>query len=88
MLADPAEAGEMNSTVTELAEAGEIKLTLADPADRMLVIQLQPAKFRRWWIQLKQANEVALADPAALLHLSRVTGLSSELGSSTCTNHH
>jgi hypothetical protein len=56
MLADPAEAGEMNSTVTELAEAGEIKLTLADPADRMLVIQLQPAKFRRWWIQLEQAN--------------------------------
>jgi hypothetical protein len=56
MLADPAEAGEMNSTVTELAEAGEIKLTLADPADRMLVIQLHLAKFRRWWIQLKQAN--------------------------------
>ena len=56
MLADPAEAGEMKSTVTDLAEAGEIKLTLADPADRMLVIQMQPAKFRRWWIQLKQTN--------------------------------
>jgi len=56
MLADPAEAGEIKSTVTDLAEAGEIKLTLADPADRMLVIQLQLAKFRRWWIQLKQAN--------------------------------
>ena len=56
MLADPAEAGEIKSTVTDLAEAGEIKLTLADPADRMLVIQLQTAEFRRWWIQLKQAN--------------------------------
>ena len=56
MLADPAEAGEIKSTMTDLAEAGEIKLTLADPADRMLVIQLQTAKFRRWWIQLKQAN--------------------------------
>ena len=49
MLADPAEAGEIKSTVTDLAEAGEIKLTLADPADRMLVIQLQPAKFSRRW---------------------------------------
>ena len=56
MLADPAEAGEIKSTMTDLAEAGEIKLTLADPADRILVIQLQLAKFRRWWIQLMQAN--------------------------------
>ena len=56
MLADPAEAGEIKSTVTDLAEAGEIKLTLADPTDRMLVLQLQTAKFRRWWIQLMQAN--------------------------------
>ena len=33
MLADPAEAGEIKSTVTDLA-------------DSMLAIQLQPAKFR------------------------------------------
>ena len=56
MLADPAEAGEIKSTVTDLSEACDILLRLADPADRMLVIQRQPAKFRRWWVQLKQAN--------------------------------
>ena len=88
MLADPADVADIKFTVSDLAEADEFELPLADPADRMLPIQRQPAKFRRSWIQQKQAKSLVRADHAAPVLPSRLAGLSSESRSSTFTNHH